>query len=57
MEFSVQEPRIASTLFSTTRAENVLANIGFVAGKPDPKLLREVRVILGEDFRTSWKNT
>ena len=57
MEFSVQEPRIASTLFSTTRAENVRANLDFVAGKPDPKLLQEVREILGENFRTSWKNT
>ena len=57
MEFSVQEPRIASNLFSTTRAENVRANLEFVAGKPDPELLQQVREILGENFRVSWKNT
>ena len=57
MEFSVREPRIASTLFSTTRAENVRANLSFAAGNPNPKLLREVREILGENFRKSWKNT
>ncbi len=57
MEFSVREPRIASTLFSTTRAENVRANLEFIATKPDPKLLGEVREILGDAFRMSWKNT
>ncbi len=57
MEFSVQEPRIASTLFSTTRAENVRANLEFIATEPDPKLLGEVREILGDAFRMSWKNT
>ena len=57
MEFSVQEPRIASTLFSTTRAGNVRANLEFIATEPDPKLLGEVREILGDAFRMSWKNT
>ena len=57
MEFSVREPRIASTLFSTTRAENVRANLEFIATEPDPKLLGEVREILGDAFRMSWKNT
>ena len=57
MEFSVREPRITSTLFSTTRAENVRANLEFIATEPDPKLLGEVREILGDAFRMSWKNT
>ncbi len=57
MEFSVREPRIASTLFSTTRAGNVRANLEFIATEPDPKLLGEVREILGDAFRMSWKNT
>lgn len=57
MEYSVREPRIASTLFSTTRAENVRANLGYAAGAPDGTLLREVREILGDAFRLSWKNT
>ena len=57
MEFSVREPRIASTLFSTTRAENVRANLGFIASEPDPEMLAQVREILGDAFRLSWKNT
>ena len=57
MEFSVRAPRIASTLFSTTRAGNVRANLEFIATEPDPKLLGEVREILGNAFRMSWKNT
>ena len=57
IEYSVQEPRIASNLFSTTRAENVRANLAFAAGAPDPELLRQVREILGDAFRMSWKNT
>ena len=57
LEYAVQEPRIASTLFSTTRAENVRTNLAWAAGRPDTVLLSEVRGILGDTFRTSWKNT
>ena len=57
MEYAVGEPRIASTLFSTTRAENVRTNLGYAAGAPDGTLLREVREIIGGAFRLSWKNT
>ena len=57
VEYAVQEPRIASTLFSTTRAENVRANLGYAASRPDPELLAQVREILGDTFRQSWKNT
>ena len=57
LEYAVQEPRIASTLFSTTRAENVRTNLTWATGRPDTVLLSEVRGILGDTFRTSWKNT
>ena len=57
VEFSVSEPRISSTLFSTTRAENVRANLAWAAGSPDLDLLSQVREILGDAFRLSWKNT
>jgi aryl-alcohol dehydrogenase-like predicted oxidoreductase len=57
VEYAVQEPRIASTLFSTTRAENARANLTYAAQKPDPALLQAVREELGEAFRMSWKNT
>jgi aryl-alcohol dehydrogenase-like predicted oxidoreductase len=57
VEFSVSEPRISSTLFSTTRAENVRANLAWAAGTPDLELLSQVREILGDAFRLSWRNT
>ncbi len=57
VEFSVSEPRISSTLFSTTRAENVRANLAWAAGTPDLELLSQVRGILGDAFRLSWRNT
>ena len=57
VEFSVSEPRISSTLFSTTRAENVRANLAWAAGSPDLDLLSQVREILGDAFRLSWRNT
>jgi len=57
VEYACAEPRIASTLFSTTREENVRANIAYAAGKPDAALLGDVRKTFGNAFRTSWKNT
>ena len=57
MQYAVREPRIASNLFSTTRAENVRANLAWAAGTPDLELLSQVRGILGDAFRLSWKNT
>ena len=57
VEYAVQEPRIASTLFSTTSAENVRANIAYAAQKPDPTILQAVREEIGDAFRISWKNT
>lgn len=57
VEYSVDNPRIASTLFSTTRAENVLANLAAIENKPDAEMLAKVREIVGEQFRVSWKNS
>ena len=57
MQYAVREPRIASNLFSTTRAENVRANLAYIAEEPAPELLAQVREILGDAFRISWKNT
>ena len=57
MQFSVREPRIASNLFSTTRAENVRANLEFITSEPDPALLAQVQEIIGDAFRLSWRNT
>src|SRR5574344_1170474 len=40
IQFSVSNPRIASTLFSTTKAENVRKNIKYISEPMDEELLR-----------------
>ncbi|MDE7377458.1 MAG: aldo/keto reductase [Paraprevotella sp.] len=57
VQFSVSNPRIASTLFSSANPENVVRNIRFVEEPIDPVLLKEVMEIIGDQKRVSWKNT
>lgn len=57
IQYSVSNPRIASNLFSTTRSENVLANLEAISGKAPDELVCKVREIIGDAFRTSWKNS
>lgn len=57
MQFSVGEPRIASTLFSSTSGTNVLNNIGYVSESAPAELVAAVREIIGPAFRLTWKNT
>lgn len=55
--FSTGNPRIATTLFSTTRPEAVVQNIAW-AGQPlDEELLAEVKRILEPGFRDTWLNS
>ena len=57
MQYSLHNPRIASTLFSTTNPQNVLKNIDFISTPPDEEVVAKVREIIGEQFRVSWKNS
>ena len=57
MQFSVSNPRIATTLFSTTNPENVKKNIAFIEDPIDWELVREVQEIIGEQKRVSWANS
>ena len=57
MQFSVSNPRIATTLFSTTNPENVKKNIAFIKEPIDWELVREVQEIIGEQKRVSWANS
>ena len=50
-------PRIATTLFSSTNPANVLKNIGFVNEPMDEQLVVEVRKIIGDQMRVRWKNS
>lgn len=57
IQFSVSNPRIASTLFSSANPENVLKNIRYVEEPVDMALIEKVRDIIGNQQRVSWKNT
>ena len=56
-QFSIQNDRIASTLFSTTRPENLLKNIEYIKEPADEQLVKEVQEIIGDQKRVSWANT
>jgi aryl-alcohol dehydrogenase-like predicted oxidoreductase len=57
VSFSVSNPRIATTLFSTTNPENVLRTIGYVGAPVDKTLLDEVQKLFEPGFRDSWVNS
>ncbi len=57
VSFSVSNPRIATTLFSTTNPENVLRTIEYAATPLDVELLTAVRGILEPGFRDTWVNS
>jgi aryl-alcohol dehydrogenase-like predicted oxidoreductase len=57
VKFSTNNPRIASTLFSTTRSEAVIQNIRWADAELDRQLYNEVREILEPRFRDTWLNS
>lgn len=57
MQFSVSEPRIATTLFSSANPANVAKNIAYVSEQPDVELVSEVKRIIGDQQRVSWANS
>ena len=57
IQYSVDNPRIASTLFSSSKSENVRRNIAYIAEKAPEDLVEKVREIIGEQKRVSWKNS
>lgn len=57
VQFSVANPRIASTLFSSANPVNVKKNIAWASQEPDPELVSKVREIIGEQQRVSWANS
>lgn len=50
-------PRIATTLFSSANPQNVLKNIQFVNEPMDEQLVKEVKVIIGDQMGARWKNS
>jgi len=57
IRFSVNNPRIATTLFSSTRPEAVIKNIAWANEPLDEDLLNEVKKILEPRFRDTWLNS
>jgi aryl-alcohol dehydrogenase-like predicted oxidoreductase len=57
VKYSVSNPRIATTLFSTSRPEAVLQNIKWANEPLNESLLNDVRVLLEPRFRDTWLNS
>ncbi len=55
--FSVANPRISTTLFSTTNPENVLKTIRYAKTPLDMEVLRGVQKIFEPGFRDTWVNS
>jgi len=57
IQYSVSNPRIATTLFSSANPDNVLKNITYAEEPIDWNLVKEVQEIIGEQMRVSWANS
>ena len=56
-QFSVSNPRIATTLFSSANPDNVIKNIEYAEAPIDWDLVKEVQEIIGDQKRVSWANS
>ena len=57
VQYSVSNPRIASTLFSSANPDNVRRNIQWANEEPDWQLVEEVKAIIGDQQRVTWRNS
>lgn len=57
LQYSVSNPRIASTLFSSANPDNVRRNIEWASTEPDWELVKKVQEIIGDQKRVTWANT
>ena len=57
IQYSVSNPRIATTLFSSANPENVEMNIQYAEEAIDWNLVQEVQDIIGDQKRVSWFNS
>ena len=57
MQFSVSNPRIPSTLFSSANPDNVRRNLQFIEEPINWQLVNEVQEIIGPAMRLTWANT
>ena len=57
IQYSVSNPRIATTLFSTSNPDNVRKNKAYAEEPIDWNLVKEVQEIIGDQMRVSWANS
>ncbi len=57
IRYSISNPRIATTLFSSANPDNVRRNLELIEEPADMQLVAEVRDIIGDQFRVSWANS
>lgn len=57
VQYSIANPRIASTLFSSANPDNVRKNLSYVDEDIPAGLVEKVREIIGDRKRVSWKNS
>lgn len=57
IQYSVSNPRIATTLFSSANPQNVIKNIEYAEEPIDWQLVQEVQDIIGDQKRVSWANS
>ena len=57
IQYSVSNPRIASTLFSSANPDNVKRNIEWANEEPDMEMVEAVKQIIGDQQRVSWANS
>lgn len=57
IQYSISNPRIATTLFSSANPDNVKRNLEWSRESIDWELVSEVRDIIGTQCRVSWKNS
>lgn len=57
IQYSVSNPRIATTLFSSANPDNVRKNIAWIEEEIDLRLVEKVKEIIGDQQRVSWANS
>lgn len=57
VQFSVSNPRIAGTLFSSANPVNVKRNIDWANEPVDMDLVKKVQEIIGDQQRVTWRNS
>lgn len=57
VQYSLANPRIAATLFSSANPVNVKRNLEWANEEPDWQLVSEVKEIIGNQYRVTWANS